>query len=190
VFVGQGGGLGDEDGCSLPRQGRASRRNVYPCYHEQGNQNRIDQDPWAVRPDHDVFPPASESMLREGAPKRSAGPWGDLNCSESRWGGRPLGCQIAPNPDPRFASKHDPSDGAETGGAEPQIADECRKPEPRPRRRSRLGRAGLGRRILPRPAGRRVRPAGGPSPGLLVKSRRGRAAADTLNACNRACWSA
>jgi tripartite-type tricarboxylate transporter receptor subunit TctC len=29
-------------------------------------------------------------------------------------------CQIAPNLDPRFASKNDPSDGAETGGAEPQ----------------------------------------------------------------------
>jgi hypothetical protein len=26
----------------------------------------------------------------------------------------------APNPNPRFASKNDPSDGAETGGAEPQ----------------------------------------------------------------------
>ena len=35
-------------------------------------------------------------------------------------------CQIAPNPDPRFASKHDPSDGAETGGAEPQIAEQSR----------------------------------------------------------------
>ena len=35
-------------------------------------------------------------------------------------------CQIAPNPDPRFASKNDPSDVAETGGAEPQIAEQSR----------------------------------------------------------------
>jgi hypothetical protein len=37
-----------------------------------------------------------------------------------------LMCQIAPNPNPRFASKNDPSDGAETGGAEPQIAEQSR----------------------------------------------------------------
>ena len=37
-----------------------------------------------------------------------------------------LGCQIAPNCDPLFASKNDPSDGAETGGAEPQIAEQSR----------------------------------------------------------------
>jgi len=29
-------------------------------------------------------------------------------------------------PTPRFASKHDPCDGAETGGAEPQIAEQSR----------------------------------------------------------------
>jgi hypothetical protein len=33
-------------------------------------------------------------------------------------------CQIAPNSDPLFASKNDPSDGAETGGAEPHIAEQ------------------------------------------------------------------
>jgi hypothetical protein len=36
------------------------------------------------------------------------------------------GCQIAANSDPRFASKNAPSDGAETGGAEPQIAEQSR----------------------------------------------------------------
>jgi hypothetical protein len=35
-------------------------------------------------------------------------------------------CQIAPNSDPCFASKDDPCDGAETGGAEPQIAEQSR----------------------------------------------------------------
>jgi hypothetical protein len=35
-------------------------------------------------------------------------------------------CQIASNSDPRFASKNDPSDVAETGGAEPQIAEQSR----------------------------------------------------------------
>ena len=38
-------------------------------------------------------------------------------------------------PTPRFATKHDPSDGAETGGAEPQIAEQ-----------SRSWRAGIGER--------------------------------------------
>ena len=31
-----------------------------------------------------------------------------------------------PTPTPRFAFKNDPSDGAETGGAEPQIAEQSR----------------------------------------------------------------
>ena len=31
-----------------------------------------------------------------------------------------------PTATPRFASKNDPSDGAETGGAEPQIAEQSR----------------------------------------------------------------
>src|ERR1700687_1170441 len=35
-------------------------------------------------------------------------------------------CQIAPKCDPLFASKNDPSDGAETGGAEPHIAEQSR----------------------------------------------------------------
>ena len=36
------------------------------------------------------------------------------------------GCQIAPNCHPRFASKNDPCDVAETGVAEPQIAEQSR----------------------------------------------------------------
>ena len=35
-------------------------------------------------------------------------------------------CQIAPKCDPLFASKNDPSEGAETGGAEPHIAEQSR----------------------------------------------------------------
>jgi hypothetical protein len=35
-------------------------------------------------------------------------------------------CQVAPKCDPLFASKNDPSDGAETGGAEPHIAEQSR----------------------------------------------------------------
>ena len=35
-------------------------------------------------------------------------------------------CQIALNPDPRLACKNDPSEVAETGGAEPQIAEQSR----------------------------------------------------------------
>ena len=35
-------------------------------------------------------------------------------------------CQIAPNCHPRFASKNDPCDVAETGIAEPQIAEQSR----------------------------------------------------------------
>jgi hypothetical protein len=35
-------------------------------------------------------------------------------------------CLIAPNSDPCFAGKNDPSDRAETGGAEPQIAEQSR----------------------------------------------------------------
>src|SRR6516162_10449694 len=35
-------------------------------------------------------------------------------------------CQIAPKCDPLFAAKNDPFDGAETGGAEPQIAEQSR----------------------------------------------------------------
>ena len=31
-----------------------------------------------------------------------------------------------PTPTPRFASKNDPSDGAETGGAEPQVVEQSR----------------------------------------------------------------
>ena len=37
-----------------------------------------------------------------------------------------VGCQIAPNSDPLFASKNDPFEGAETGGAEPHIAEQSR----------------------------------------------------------------
>ena len=37
-----------------------------------------------------------------------------------------LNCQIAANSDPLFASKNDPSDGAETGSAEPHIAERSR----------------------------------------------------------------
>jgi hypothetical protein len=40
---------------------------------------------------------------------------------------------------PRFASKNDPTDGAETGGAEPQIAE-----------RSRSWRAAIGKREIMR----------------------------------------
>ena len=36
------------------------------------------------------------------------------------------GCQIASNCDPNFASNNDPSDVAETGGAEPQIVEQSR----------------------------------------------------------------
>jgi hypothetical protein len=35
-------------------------------------------------------------------------------------------CQIAPNSDPLFAPKNDPFEGAETGGAEPHIAEQSR----------------------------------------------------------------
>ena len=35
-------------------------------------------------------------------------------------------CQIAPNSAPRLARKNAPSDVAETGGAEPQIAEQSR----------------------------------------------------------------
>jgi hypothetical protein len=35
-------------------------------------------------------------------------------------------CQIAPKCDPFFAAKNDPFDGAETGGAEPHIAEQSR----------------------------------------------------------------
>jgi probable addiction module antidote protein len=35
-------------------------------------------------------------------------------------------CQIASKCDPLFASKNDPFDGAETGGAEPHIAEQSR----------------------------------------------------------------
>jgi hypothetical protein len=35
-------------------------------------------------------------------------------------------CQIASNRDPRLAGKNDPSGVAETGGAEPQIAEQSR----------------------------------------------------------------
>jgi len=35
-------------------------------------------------------------------------------------------CQIAPKCDPPFAAKNDPFDGAETGGAEPHIAEQSR----------------------------------------------------------------
>ena len=38
----------------------------------------------------------------------------------------PVDCQIAPNSDPGLACKNDPSDGAETGGAEPPIAKQSR----------------------------------------------------------------
>ncbi len=37
-----------------------------------------------------------------------------------------LKCQIAPKCDPFFAAKNDPFDGAETGGAEPHIAEQSR----------------------------------------------------------------
>jgi transposase InsO family protein len=37
-----------------------------------------------------------------------------------------LDCQIAPKYDPLFAAKNDPFDGAETGGAEPHIAEQSR----------------------------------------------------------------
>ena len=37
-----------------------------------------------------------------------------------------LTCQIAPKCDPFFAAKNDPFDGAETGGAEPHIAEQSR----------------------------------------------------------------
>ena len=45
-----------------------------------------------------------------------------------RWpdGASRRGCQIAANSDPLFASKNDPSDGAETGDAEPHIAEQSR----------------------------------------------------------------
>jgi Transcriptional regulatory protein, C terminal len=36
------------------------------------------------------------------------------------------GVKSHPTATPRFASKNDPSDGAETGGAEPQIAEQSR----------------------------------------------------------------
>ena len=35
-------------------------------------------------------------------------------------------CQIASNRDPRLAGKNDPSGVAETGGAEPQMAEQSR----------------------------------------------------------------
>ena len=35
-------------------------------------------------------------------------------------------CQIASKCDPLFAAKNDPFDGAETGGAEPHIAEQSR----------------------------------------------------------------
>ena len=35
-------------------------------------------------------------------------------------------CQIAAKCDPLFASNNDPSDGAETGGSEPHIAEQSR----------------------------------------------------------------
>src|SRR5258705_7911703 len=35
-------------------------------------------------------------------------------------------CQIAPKCDPFFAAKNDPFDGAETGSAEPHIAEQSR----------------------------------------------------------------
>ncbi|MGB6416946.1 MAG: alpha/beta hydrolase, partial [Pseudolabrys sp.] len=38
----------------------------------------------------------------------------------------PMLCQIASNCDPLFAAKNDPFDGAETGGAEPHIAEQSR----------------------------------------------------------------
>ena len=37
-----------------------------------------------------------------------------------------IGCQIASKCDPLFAAKNDPFDGAETGGAEPHIAEQSR----------------------------------------------------------------
>ena len=37
-----------------------------------------------------------------------------------------LDCQIASKCDPLFAAKNDPFDGAETGGAEPHIAEQSR----------------------------------------------------------------
>ena len=39
---------------------------------------------------------------------------------------RHRGCQIARNCAPLFASKTDPSEGAETGGAEPHTAEQSR----------------------------------------------------------------
>src|SRR5258705_13198940 len=38
----------------------------------------------------------------------------------------PHRCQIASKCDPLFAAKNDPFDGAETGGAEPHIAEQSR----------------------------------------------------------------
>jgi len=37
-----------------------------------------------------------------------------------------IACQIASKCDPLFAAKNDPFDGAETGGAEPHIAEQSR----------------------------------------------------------------
>ncbi len=48
-----------------------------------------------------------------------------LNLNSEKVDGERI-CQIAPKCDPLFASKNDPSEGAETGGAEPHIAEQSR----------------------------------------------------------------
>src|SRR6266436_10380118 len=49
-----------------------------------------------------------------------------LTWRETRMPNTNLGCQIAPKCDPFFAAKNDPFDGAETGSAEPHIAEQSR----------------------------------------------------------------
>jgi hypothetical protein len=52
----------------------------------------------------------------------------DLKALRARWQGvfRRQPVKSHPTATPRFASENDPSDGAETGGAEPQIAEQSR----------------------------------------------------------------
>jgi hypothetical protein len=70
---------------------------------------------------------SQEGSSPSGARMRSAVSKGGGNASpasgESRW---KTGCQIASKCDPLFAAKNDPFDGAETGGAEPHIAEQSR----------------------------------------------------------------
>jgi hypothetical protein len=66
-------------------------------------------------------------ILKHGNRRITIGRFPVLTLSEARGEAkRMMACQIASNCDPLFASKNDPSGGAETGGAEPHIVEQSR----------------------------------------------------------------